>query len=189
MISVKKRDNRPSPPLLDIVLFGLLLSGFSSVFKTCLLRKGFHTLKNNAPFSSPIDVGISQSTPFRVHRPRWHSFPSPIDVGLPNPLFRGPTSLLADCLVSTPFGATSSLALCPVSGSYTICNSPSPPHIYCPLWAFSFELPLKVSKTRLLGGGFHTLIKNVLFSFPTELASHTSSHPKVAFLYIHGHLI
>ena len=38
---------------------------------------------------------------------------------------------------------------------------------YCPLWALSFELPLKVLKTHLLGRGFHTLIKGVPFSSPT----------------------
>ena len=43
---------------------------------------------------------------------------------------------------------------------------------YCPLLAFPFELPLKVFKTRLLGRGFHTLIKNVLFPSSTDVGSH-----------------
>ena len=44
--------NNPSPPLVDIVLFGLSLK----VFKMCLLEGGFHTLINNVSFSSPTDV-------------------------------------------------------------------------------------------------------------------------------------
>ena len=43
---------------------------------------------------------------------------------------------------------------------------------YCPLWTFSFGLPLKVFKTRLLGRGFHILIKNVLFPSTTDVGSH-----------------
>ena len=44
--------------------------------------------------------------PFGAQNPRWHSFPSPIDVGLPNPHpFLGSASLLAHRLVSTPFEA------------------------------------------------------------------------------------
>ena len=40
---------------------------------------------------------------------------------------------------------------------------------YCPLWVFSFELPLKVFKTCLLERDFHTLIKNDSFSSPTDV--------------------
>ena len=43
---------------------------------------------------------------------------------------------------------------------------------YCPLWIFPFGLPLKVFKTRLLGRGFHTLVKNASFSSPTDVGSH-----------------
>ena len=43
---------------------------------------------------------------------------------------------------------------------------------YFPLWAFPFRLPLKVFKTRLLERGFHTLLKNVSFSSPTDVGSH-----------------
>ena len=46
---------------------------------------------------------------------------------------------------------------------------------YCPLWTFSFRLPLKVFKTYLLGRGFHTLIKNASFSSPTNVGSHTKA--------------
>ena len=55
---------------------------------------------------------ISQSTPFETQRPRWHPFPSPIEVEPPHPpSFRGPVSLLAHRLVSTFLGdLASSLA-------------------------------------------------------------------------------
>ena len=43
---------------------------------------------------------------------------------------------------------------------------------YCPLWTFLFGLSLKIFKTRLLKRGFHTLIKNVSFSSPTDAGSH-----------------
>ena len=43
---------------------------------------------------------------------------------------------------------------------------------YCLIWVFPFGLPLKVFKMRLLGRGFHTLIKNVSFSSPTDVGSH-----------------
>ena len=38
----------------------------------------------------------------------------------------------------------------------------SKPTRYCFIWDFPFELSLKVFKTRLLGRGFHTLIKGIL---------------------------
>ena len=46
--------NDPDPPLADIVLFELFLSGFPSM---TLLRKGFHILINDVLFSSPTNVG------------------------------------------------------------------------------------------------------------------------------------
>ena len=68
---------------------------------------------------------------------------------------------------------------------------------YCSLWAFFFELPLKVSKTHLLGWSFHTFIKNVSFS-SIDVGSHINdrvssfllvglihmSHHKIFALYI-----
>ena len=88
----------------------------------------------------------------------------------PPPLW-GPASLLAHRFVSTPlWGLASSLAHHSVSSSDTICNGTA--SRYCPLWVFPIELPLKVFKTRLLERGFHTLIKNVLFSSPTNVGSH-----------------
>ena len=59
--------------------------------------------------------------------------------------------------------SASSLAHRPVSGSNTITP------FECPLWVFSFGLPLKVFKTHLLERGFHNLIKNVSFSSPTDV--------------------
>ena len=49
--------NAPDPPLADIVLFGLSLSGFPQGFKTRLLGEGFHTLINGVLFSSPTNMG------------------------------------------------------------------------------------------------------------------------------------
>ena len=72
-------------------------------------------------------------------------------------------------------GTTSSLAHCLMSGSDTICNSPDPPLAYIVL----FRLPLKVFKMRLLGRGFHTPIKGVSFSSPTDVGSHIY-HPTEA---------
>ena len=54
--------NSPSPPLVDIILFGLSLSGFPSRFlKTRLLGRDFHTLIKNASFFSPTNVGSHTS--------------------------------------------------------------------------------------------------------------------------------
>ena len=75
----------PDPPLADIVLFGLSLSGLPSRqgFQTRLLG-GFHTLINNGGlFSSPTNVGHHSSPPFGAQRPRCHSFLPPVDVGPP----------------------------------------------------------------------------------------------------------
>ena len=54
--------NDPDPPLADIVLLGLSLSGFPfraspQSFKTRLLGQGFHTLINDVLFSSPTNMG------------------------------------------------------------------------------------------------------------------------------------
>ena len=54
---------------------------------------------------------------------------------------------------------------------HQLCNSPSPQLTDIVL----FELSLKVFKTRLLGRDFYTLIKNVLFSSPTDVGSHNPS--------------
>ena len=53
-----------------------------------------------------------------------------------------------------------------------ILYSGTVPSRYCPFLTFPFEFFLKVFKTCLLGRGFHTLIKNVSFSSPTDVGSH-----------------
>ena len=83
-------------------------------------------------------------------------------------MFRSPLQPMWDLTVHPFQDPTSSLAHRPVSGSDTIHNSPSPPLANIVL----FGLPLKVFKTRLLGRGFHTLIKNASFPFSTEVGSH-----------------
>ena len=95
-------------------------------------------------------MGSHNPPPFAAQRSRWHSVPSPIDVGPPNHPLQGPVSLLAHRLVSTPLrGSDSSLAHHPVSSSDTICNKPKPTSSkYCPFWAFPFGLPFNVFKTR-----------------------------------------
>ena len=58
-------------PFADIVLFEFSLSDFPSrFFKTRLLGRGFHTLINNASFSSPTDVGSHNPPPFGAQHPR-----------------------------------------------------------------------------------------------------------------------
>ena len=79
-----------------------------------------------------------------------------------------PTSLLAHRLVSTPLrGSASLLTHRPVSKYLKLT-----PSRCCPLWAFPFGLPLKVFKTHLVGRGFHTPIKHVLFFSPIDVESH-----------------
>ena len=185
--------NGPSPPLADIVLFGLPLK----VFNTRLLGRGFHTLIQGVSFSSPTDVRSHNPPPFKFQRPRWHSMWNPEHI---HPLW-GPASLLAH----------------EVFGSETICNSShnpppfkfqhprwhsmwNPEHIH-PLWGPAsllahevfdsetiynsssplladivlFGLSLKIFKTRQLGRGFYTLIKDVSFSSPTDVGFHKNS--------------
>ena len=48
----------------------------------------------------------------------------------------------------------------------------SPPLVDISSLGFPFQAPLKVFKTRLLGRGFHTLIKNDSFPSPTDMGSH-----------------
>ena len=73
-------------------------------------------------------------------------------------------------------GLASILSHCPVLGSDTICNSPSPALADIVLIGLSLSgFPLKIFKTRLLRRDFHTLIKNVSFSSPTDVGSHKFS--------------
>ena len=103
-----------------------------------------------------------------VSTPLWRMFRSPPqsmwDITI-RPL-RGPASLLAHSLMSMPhWGSTFSMTHRLVSGSDSICNSPSLPLADIVL----FGLSLKNFKTHLLGRGFHALIKNVSFSSPTNV--------------------
>ena len=52
-------------------------------------------------------------------------------------------------------------------------NRPSPP-----LWAFMYCCQLHGFKMRLLGKGFHTLIRNALFPSPTDVRSRNPSPPR-----------
>ena len=56
----------PSPPLADIVCFGLLRIAVSLViFKRSLLARSFYTLIRNVLLSSPIDVGFHNPPPWK----------------------------------------------------------------------------------------------------------------------------
>ena len=128
------------------------------------------------PVLLPNRCGTSQST-------KGGLFSSPTDVGYHNPPPSGPSVL--HCLLSTPFGEQREgnqhnpppsrpnvltdtsprvyplwgrvrrLAHRPVSGSNTICNCPNPLLANVALFGFSAS----GFKSRLLGEGFHTLIK------------------------------
>ena len=112
--------------------------------------------------------------PFRTQRSRGHSFPSPIDVGPPNPPPLGPgTPPRVHPLWSSAFLLTHR----PVFSFNTICNNPSPPLANIVL----FRLSLLGLKTLLLGRGFHTFIKNVSFSSPTDVGSHIGCFQKITF--------
>ena len=65
--------------------------------------------------------------------------------------------------------------------SYSICNSPSPPLADMVFFGFS----LKVFELRQPGGGFYTLIKNVLFFSSTGVGSHNPPLRSSAFLLAH----
>ena len=140
--NLKRKCNEcPTPLLVNIVIFGLSLSGFPSKFKTRLLGRGFHAFIKKVSFSSPANVGISQSTSLRGPASLLALVSLSNRCGTPQftPL-KGPTSLLAHCLVSIPlWDSTSSLARCPVSGFDTICNDPSPPLVDIIL--FKLSLP------------------------------------------------
>ena len=104
------------------------------IFKTRLFgRERFlHSYKEYFVLLSN-DVGSHNPTPFGTERPRWHSFPSPIDVGPPIHSFWGPTSSMAlvpffnrcGILNPPPFETQHLywLAHYPVPDSDTICNS------------------------------------------------------------------
>ena len=99
--------NSLSPPPVDIVFFKLFLLGFHSRFLKHLLGRGFHTIMKNASFSSSTDVGSynplpSGPTSFLSLVPFFNRRGTPKSTSI-----RGPTSLLAHRLVSTPLQAQS----------------------------------------------------------------------------------
>ena len=54
-------------------------------------------------------------------------------------------------------------------------NTKSTASRYCPLWPIAYHRQPHSFKTRLLGRGFHTLIRNVSFPSPTDVGSHNPS--------------
>ena len=95
------------------------------------------------PFSNQCGIP-TKSIPLRAQHPYWH------------------TTL---CLPHLRETATSvALTHCSMSGFDTICNAPDPLLADIVLLGFSYGLPLKVFRTRLLGKVLYTLIKGVLFS-------------------------
>ena len=130
-------------PLIDIVFFGLSLSGFSSRFFQHPYEKCFFC-------SSCNWCWISQSTHFRAQCSHSHTAQCPPPSGL---------SVLSDTLLG-------------VWLLYHLKQLKPTATRYCPLWNFPSGLPLKVFKTCLLDEGFHTLIKNVSFTSPTDVRSH-----------------
>jgi len=88
-------------------------------------------------------------------------------------MFRSPLQPMWDLTIYLPWGPTSSLVHYSIPGSDTICNNSSPQLVnivrFGPLRnAVSFT----VLKRPLLGRGFHTLLRNISFSFPTNVRSH-----------------
>ena len=51
---------------------------------------------------------------------------------------------------------------------------PNLPLVGIVFWTFLFGFPIKILKTCLLGRGFHTLVKSVSFSSPTDVRSYNS---------------
>ena len=96
--------NNQSPPLEDIVLFGLFLSGFPSRFLKRFARERFPHPYEECFVLLPNRYGISQSTPIRSPASSLALVPFSNQCGTPqsSPL-QNPASLVAHRLVSTPF--------------------------------------------------------------------------------------
>ena len=132
-----------------------------------LLGRGSHTLIRNVSLLPRTDVGS--------HNPSTSGemFPHPYKkcfVALSNRY---------EISQSTPWG----LAYRSIFGSNIICNSPNPPLVDIVLFGLSLLAFPWSFKTRLLGRGFDTLIRNVLFPFPTNVGSHKFT-PKHALRFI-----
>ena len=87
-------------------------------------------------------------------------------------LLRGPASLLAHRLMFTPFKENPPRWHIVRCLADTICNGPGPPLAILFSLSFLFRAFPQNFKTRVLGKGFHTLIKGVSFSFPTKVRYH-----------------
>ena len=72
--------------------------------------------------------------------------------------------------IYSPCGPVSSIAHRLVSGSNVICKNLSPPLVDTCHRQFHNSIMC------LLGRGFHTLIKNLSFSSPTDVGSHNITH-------------
>ena len=122
-------------------------------------------------------MGSHNPPPFEAQRPSWHTARCPPPFGA-----QRPCSHTAWCPL--PFGTQRPCwhtARCltlfrkrfphPYKECFVPLSKPTASRC-CPLWAFPFGFSLKVFKMCLLGRGFHTLTKNVLFSSPTDVTSH-----------------
>ena len=102
--------------------------------------------------------------PRMTHRPVFGSdticnHPSPLPLDLCSSL-----QSMWDLTIHPPWGSVFSLAHRPMFGSDTICNSPSA--------LAHYVLKLHGFETRLLGKGFHTLVRNDSFPSPIDVISH-----------------
>ena len=123
--------------------------------------------------------------PLWGQHPRWYSFLSLIDVGLPpNPPPLGPSVLTGTPPRVYIRGTTRRLAHRPMSGSNTICNDPNPP--LADIVLFGLPLSSFPFKTCLLGEGFHTRIKGVLFSSTINVGHHNLSGKNEQYLLAVG---
>ena len=139
-----------------------------------MLGKRFHTLKKGVSFSSPTNVGYHNPPPFRAQCPRWHSFLSPIDVGPPpNPFPSGPSVLTGTPPRLPPFGEQPPrwhiVRYLALISFVTAQSTPLANIVFFGLSLLGFPSGFK---TCLLGKGFHTLIKGVSFSSPTNVGYH-----------------
>ena len=117
-------------------------------FKMCLLGKGFHTLWAQRPAGTRSFLqwtwNLCQILPLL-----------------------GPASLLAHCLVSTPFGEQPPhwhVARCLALIPFVTAQAQTHRQQILSSLSFPFRASPQDFKTRLLGKGFHTLIKSVSFS-------------------------
>ena len=144
------------------------------IFKTHLLGRGFRILIRNASFFSPTDVRSHNPLPLGAQRPRWHTARclfQPITYHRQPHIFktrllgRGFRILIKNASFFSPTDVRS--------------HNPLPLGAQRPRWhtAPCLFQPITYRRqphgfiTHLLERGFHTLIKNALFSCPTDVGS------------------